>query len=81
MPLVTVDPRRCEGEKRCVEVCPMGVFVMHPADRTLPLLVRVKVFLHGGEQAKVENAHLCAACGRCEEACPEKAISVLAESA
>ncbi len=76
MPTVTVDPLRCEGKKKCVEVCPMGVFAMRPMDPTLPLLVRFKVRVHGGKQAKVEREHLCAGCGMCVEACPEKAIRV-----
>jgi NAD-dependent dihydropyrimidine dehydrogenase PreA subunit len=78
MPTVTVDPLRCEGKKKCVEVCPMGVFAMRPMDPSLslPLLVRFKVRVHGGKQAKVEKGHLCAGCGMCVEACPEKAIRV-----
>ena len=76
MPTVTIDPRRCEGKKKCVEVCPMGVFAMRPMDATLPFLIRLKVRLHGGEQAKVEKQELCAGCGLCVEACPENAIRV-----
>jgi 4Fe-4S ferredoxin len=76
MPTVTIDPRRCEGKKKCVEVCPMGVFAMRPMDPALPFLIRLKVRLHGGEQAKVEKQELCAGCGLCVEACPEKAIRV-----
>jgi 4Fe-4S ferredoxin len=76
MPKVTIDPRRCEGKKKCVEVCPMGVFAMRPMDSGLPFLIRMKVRLHGGKQAVVEKQELCAGCGMCEEACPEEAIRV-----
>ena len=79
MASVIVDPHRCEGEKKCVQVCPMGVFAMRPPEPGLSVLQRVKVFVHGGKQAKVEHAELCAACGRCEEACPEKAIKVIVD--
>lgn len=76
MPTVTVDPRRCEGKEKCVEVCPMGVFAMGPMGPGLPFLIRLKVRVHGGKQAKVDKEHLCAGCGLCVEACPEKAIRV-----
>jgi len=54
----------------------MGVFAMRPMDPTLPLLIRMKVRLHGGKQAVAEKEQLCAGCGMCVEACPEKAIRV-----
>jgi NAD-dependent dihydropyrimidine dehydrogenase PreA subunit len=81
MPRVTVDPRRCEGKKKCVEVCPMGVFAMKPMDPSLPLLIRLKVRVHGGMQAIVAKEELCAGCGMCVEACPEKAIHVELDAA
>jgi NAD-dependent dihydropyrimidine dehydrogenase PreA subunit len=80
MPTVTIDPRRCEGKEKCVQVCPMGVFAMTPVDPALPLLVRLKVMVHGGKQAKVVREDLCAGCGLCERACPEKAIRVVLEA-
>jgi 4Fe-4S ferredoxin len=80
MPTVTIDPHRCEGKKKCVELCPMGVFAMRPMDPSLPFLIRLKVLAHGGKQAKVEKEELCAGCGLCVEACPEKAIRVELEA-
>ena len=77
MPSVTIDPRRCEGKKKCVEVCPMGVFAMRPVDPALPFFIRLKVLAHGGKQARVEKEQLCAGCGMCVDACPEKAIEVV----
>ena len=76
MPKVTVDPRRCEGEKKCVDVCPMGVFAMRPMEPGLPFLLRLKVRVHGRKQAFAEKENLCAGCGMCVEACPEKAVRV-----
>jgi 4Fe-4S ferredoxin len=81
MPKVTVDPRRCEGKEKCVEVCPMGVFAMRPMDPALPFFTRMKVRIHGGKQAVVERGELCAGCGLCVEACPEKAVRVELDAA
>jgi NAD-dependent dihydropyrimidine dehydrogenase PreA subunit len=58
----------------------MGVFAMRPLDPSLPFLVRLKVRVHGGKQARVEKEELCAGCGLCVEACPEKAIRVELEA-
>ena len=76
MPTVTIDPRRCEGKEKCIEVCPMGVFALRPVDPALPFFTRLKVLVHGGKQAVVERMELCAGCGQCESACPERAIRV-----
>ncbi len=59
----------------------MGVFAMRPMDPGLPFLVRLKVRVHGGKQAVVEREELCAGCGMCVEACPEKAITVTLDGA
>jgi NAD-dependent dihydropyrimidine dehydrogenase PreA subunit len=75
---VIVDPRRCEGAKKCARDCPEAVFAMRPVDPSLPLLVRLKVFFHGGKQAVVVNEAACTACMKCVEVCPEKAITVRA---
>ncbi len=78
MAKVVVDPLRCEGKKDCVRVCPEAVFRMEKVPTSLPVLVLVKVYVHGGKQAVVQNEAACTACGKCVEACPERAIAVSA---
>jgi NAD-dependent dihydropyrimidine dehydrogenase PreA subunit len=80
MAKVSVDALRCEGAKKCAQVCPEGVFRMEKAPTSLPILVLVKVFVHGGRQAIVVNEAACTACGKCLEVCPEDAIRVTAEA-
>jgi NAD-dependent dihydropyrimidine dehydrogenase PreA subunit len=76
MAKVTVDPMRCEGKKTCAQVCPTGVFKMEKAPTSLPIVVLVKVYVHGGRQAVVANEAACTACMKCVEVCPENAITV-----
>ena len=73
---VTVNPRRCEGAKDCVRVCPERVFAMKDVEPTLPWWIRLKVRVHGGRQAYVRHEEKCTACMKCVEACPEDAIRV-----
>ena len=79
MAKVTVNPLRCEGKKTCAQVCPEGVFRMEKAPTSLPVLVLVKVYVHGGRQAIVANEAACTACMKCVEVCPEDAITVRAD--
>ncbi len=76
-----IDVHRCEGKEDCVVVCPHHVFEMRvvPAaeKQTMPLLTRVKLFVHGGRQAIVARPADCAACGQCVTACPERAIKLM----
>lgn len=76
-----VDPRRCEGKAECVRVCPYGVFAIGvmPATtlRALPLLIKLKVWLHGKKLAHTPAADACHACGLCVAACPERAIRLI----
>ena len=48
----------------------------NPLLSLLPLLVRLKVWAHGGKQAFVVNEAACTACMKCVEVCPEDAIRV-----
>jgi len=75
---VIVDPRRCEGAKDCIDACPERVFSMRRPSADLPLLVRMKVAVHGGKQAFAAREAACTACLRCVDACPERAIAVVA---
>jgi 4Fe-4S ferredoxin len=76
-----IDRGRCEGKADCVRVCPYDVFVvrrLEADERTaLSLFPRLKLLVHGGEQAFVARADACHACGRCVTACPERAIRLV----
>jgi NAD-dependent dihydropyrimidine dehydrogenase PreA subunit len=76
MASVVVDPLRCEGKKTCAQVCPAADCAIRKTDVELPLLVRLKVWAHGGKQAFVVNEAACTACMKCVEVCPEDAIRV-----
>jgi NAD-dependent dihydropyrimidine dehydrogenase PreA subunit len=78
MPKITIDVLRCEGAKKCVQLCPEKVFALRKPDYPLPLLVRLKVLAHGGKQAVVMTEAACTLCMKCVEACPERAITVAA---
>ena len=75
-----IDATRCEGKDDCVRVCPYDVFILRPLTmterRALPLVARVKVFVHGGKQGFVINPDQCRGYGLCIAACPEKAIKL-----
>jgi NAD-dependent dihydropyrimidine dehydrogenase PreA subunit len=77
-----VDRRRCEGKSECVAVCPYDVFEVRTIDeheyRTLPMLARLKLRVHGKQTAYTPRADACRACGLCVVACPERAIKLVA---
>jgi 4Fe-4S ferredoxin len=78
MPII--DPMRCEAAGPCVPICPYDVLdirTVSPAEKAgLPLLGRLKLFVHGGKQAFVLDPDACRGCGLCVKACPEKAIKL-----
>jgi NAD-dependent dihydropyrimidine dehydrogenase PreA subunit len=75
-----IDPMRCEAKGPCVPICPYDVLAIHtvpPEEKSkLPLMGRIKLFVHGGKQAYVANPNACHGCGLCVQACPEKAIKL-----
>jgi len=80
-----VDRRRCEGKADCAVVCPYDVFEIRAIDedeyRSMPALVRFKLWVHGKQTAYTPNAEACRACGLCVVACPERAIKLAPRSA
>lgn len=76
-----IDPNRCEGKAACVAVCPVSVFALSVLPKSergaLTLRGKVKGFVHGWRQAAVLNPNACEACGRCVQACPENAITLV----
>jgi 4Fe-4S ferredoxin len=80
-----VNRSKCEGKAECVEVCPVHVFEVRRIDDAdfakLGVLAKLKSVVHGRRTAYTPNASACEACGRCVEACPEKAIKLARASA
>jgi 4Fe-4S ferredoxin len=77
-----VDRNACEGKRDCVEVCPYDVFEVRQIEdedfSSLSFLGKLKSRAHGRQTAYTPHADLCQACGLCVVACPEKAITLVA---
>ena len=76
MAYVDVDATRCDGSTCCTTICRENVFELRAPARSLPLLARLKVRLHGGRQAFVARESACTGCMECALGCAEGAISV-----
>ena len=79
-----VDRAKCEGKADCVRVCPYDVFEVRRIDDAdfagLGVLAKLKSIAHGRKTAYTPKAAACEACGKCVEACPEKAIKLRRDS-
>jgi NAD-dependent dihydropyrimidine dehydrogenase PreA subunit len=77
-----IDRNRCEGKADCVAVCPYDVFELRALSSTeratLSFLGRLRLRVHGGQQAFPVRADACLACAKCVSACPERAITLQA---
>jgi NAD-dependent dihydropyrimidine dehydrogenase PreA subunit len=75
-----VNRAKCEGKADCVEVCPFHVFEVRRMDDAdfarLGMLAKLKSVAHGRKTAYTPLASACESCGKCIEACPEKAIKL-----
>jgi 4Fe-4S ferredoxin len=75
-----VDRSKCEGKAECVEVCPFHVFEVRRIEDVdfaeLGVFAKLKSVAHGRKTAYTPRASACEACGKCVEACPEKAIKL-----
>lgn len=78
--LPVVDRSACEGKAECVRVCPREVFeVRRISDHDfarLGMFAKMKSIAHGRKTAYTPRESSCEACGKCVEACPEKAIKL-----
>lgn len=75
-----VDRSKCEGKADCVRVCPLNVFEVRRIDDAdfarLGMFAKLKSVAHGRKTAYTPRAASCESCGKCVEACPEKAIKL-----
>jgi NAD-dependent dihydropyrimidine dehydrogenase PreA subunit len=75
-----VDRAKCEGKAECAEVCPYNVFEVRRIEdadfAALGVFAKLKSLAHGRKTAYTPRASDCQACGKCVEACPEKAIKL-----
>jgi NAD-dependent dihydropyrimidine dehydrogenase PreA subunit len=75
-----VERGDCEGKRECEKVCPYQVFEVRRIDpgdyAALGIFSRLKVRAHGMLSAYTPREDACRACGKCVEACPEKAIKL-----
>jgi NAD-dependent dihydropyrimidine dehydrogenase PreA subunit len=76
-----VDPARCEAKTTCVAACPVDVFevsrIRPDVFQSLPVMAKLKVWVHGMKTATTPRADACLGCGLCVTACPETAIRLL----
>jgi 4Fe-4S ferredoxin len=79
-----VNRNRCEAKADCVAVCPYEVFELRALTpdelAALSFLSRLRVRVHGGQQAFAVRADACRACGLCVSSCPERAISLMSRN-
>jgi 4Fe-4S ferredoxin len=76
-----VDRGKCEGKRKCAEVCPFDVFEVRTIEEAdyaaLGLFQKLKSRAHGKLTAYTPRADECRGCGLCVAACPEKAIKLV----
>jgi NAD-dependent dihydropyrimidine dehydrogenase PreA subunit len=75
-----VNRSKCEGKEDCVRVCPYDVFEVRRMDDAdfaqLGAFGKLRSIAHGRKTAYTPRASACQSCGKCVEACPEKAIKL-----
>jgi len=76
-----VDPGKCEAKAACDAICPVDVFAIErirpDVFRSLPVVSKLKVWVHGMKTAETPNAAACLGCALCISACPESAIRLV----
>lgn len=72
--LPVVDESKCTACGDCVEICPKGLFSIHPVSHRLWVACKS---LQKGEAAEAECEVACNGCGRCAADAPEGLIRIV----
>ena len=79
-----VDLTRCEAKSDCTEVCPYDVFEISRITNSdfgaLSVFGKLRSVAHKRQVAYPVRSDACHACGLCVVACPEAAITLVANS-
>ncbi|MBI4556296.1 MAG: RnfABCDGE type electron transport complex subunit B [Candidatus Hydrogenedentes bacterium] len=71
--LPVVDEEKCTACNACVEVCPKGLFSLHPISHRLWVACKNEAL---GEEAEADCAVACTGCGRCAADAPAGLIAI-----
>ena len=69
-----VDPAKCRGCRKCVEVCPRGVLKMEPLNYPVR---RVCSAMEKGKAVRDACSAGCISCGKCALSCPVNGIDIV----
>jgi len=72
--LVSIDPDKCMGCGKCIEICPKSVLRLEPAD--LRSILRCRA-VEKGKAVRDVCTKGCIGCGKCERSCKFGAITMV----
>ncbi|MFA9388342.1 MAG: ferredoxin family protein [Prolixibacteraceae bacterium] len=76
-----INIHKCDGDGKCVAVCPNDVFEMYTLTKeqvkSFPFKGWLKVKIKGANKSNPVHSLNCIACGLCVENCHEHAIELI----
>jgi NAD-dependent dihydropyrimidine dehydrogenase PreA subunit len=81
MTIPVINIIKCDGDGKCMDVCPNEVFEMYTLApeqvKHLPFKGRLKVRIKGTKKSRAVNSQDCTTCGLCVDSCHEHAIELV----